>query len=427
MKKEKYIVVGSGPAGIGVSLGLEKDYLVLESENTVGGFSTTIEINGAIFDYGGHSFHTPHPEVKDMVFNSLEMFEQKRNAQCYSDGDFIPYPFQKNFKSLSNKLIVDECEQGLELLERNSENASNFEEFIEKRFGAGIAKHFMLPYNRKLWGRDLRRLAADWTNERVAAPAGTNEKFDTTGGLRKPLQSDTNVAYPAKGGFGEIFKALSRKLTNVQLNQRVVKIDPKSKTVVSMDGTIYGYDYLVSTLPVTEIVNIIEGLPIEMIKMTKKLDYLSLQLGLIVVNHAVDTDIQRIYSAEEIIPAHKTAINHNSSDYLRKLPKHGIMMEISEGPEKILSRSNIKQWISDSLIQLKLIKSTKEIDQIVLKHAKYAYPVPTHDRDEIVRKIQDWLNENCIYSVGRFGQWAYINSDEALARGLFLGKQLRTL
>jgi protoporphyrinogen oxidase len=45
--------------------------LVLEASNNLGGFSTSIEINGAVFDYGGHSFHTPHPEVKDLVFNSL--------------------------------------------------------------------------------------------------------------------------------------------------------------------------------------------------------------------------------------------------------------------------------------------------------------------------------------------------------------------
>ena len=28
-------------------------------------------------------------------------------------------------------------------------------------FGAGIARHFLLPYNRKLWKTDLREMSAD--------------------------------------------------------------------------------------------------------------------------------------------------------------------------------------------------------------------------------------------------------------------------
>jgi hypothetical protein len=49
-------------------------------------------IDGAVFDYGGHSFHSPHPEVRDIVFDALEMHEQRRNAQCFFRNEFIPYP-----------------------------------------------------------------------------------------------------------------------------------------------------------------------------------------------------------------------------------------------------------------------------------------------------------------------------------------------
>ena len=45
---------------------------ILESKNEAGGFSSTLSLNGAIFDYGGHSFHTPHPEIKDLVFTKTD-------------------------------------------------------------------------------------------------------------------------------------------------------------------------------------------------------------------------------------------------------------------------------------------------------------------------------------------------------------------
>jgi UDP-galactopyranose mutase len=419
----KAIIIGSGPTGIGAALGLENDCLVLEASNNLGGFSTSIEINGAVFDYGGHSFHTPHLEVKELVFNSLEMFEQQRDARCLSYGDIIPYPFQKSYKLLSNPEFVKECLDGMALTD-DGKGSANFEEFINRRFGPGISKHFMLPYNRKLWGRDLKRLASDWTGQRVAAPEGVKEKFDTQGGDRKPLQSDTKVAYPAKGGFGEIWNTLAKKINNIELNTRISKIDAKKKTLFSSDGKEYNYEHLVSTMPINILLGLIEGAPQHLINRAERLDNLSLKLGLVVINHPVDTEIQRIYSAEEHIPAHKTAVNHNSSDYLRSLPKHGIMMEISEGPEKILMRKDMQKWITDSLLEMKLIKSIDEVEKVVLHEAKYAYPVPTHDRDEIVAEIQAWLTEFKIYSVGRFGQWAYINSDESLHRGLITGRAI---
>ena len=65
----------------------------------------------------------------------------------------------------------------------------------------------MLPYNRKLWARDLKRISTEWTSQRVAAPKGTPERFLTSGGERKPLQSDSEVGYPPEGGYEEIYLA----------------------------------------------------------------------------------------------------------------------------------------------------------------------------------------------------------------------------
>jgi hypothetical protein len=58
-------------------------------------------LDGAVFDLGGHSFHTPHPEIRELVFDSLEMYEQKRDARCYTHGMMIPYPFQANFRHVA--------------------------------------------------------------------------------------------------------------------------------------------------------------------------------------------------------------------------------------------------------------------------------------------------------------------------------------
>ena len=52
--------------------------------------------------------------------------------------------------------ISDCCGDGImestsELGQSDGTEPRNFEEFIYKVWGAGIAKHFAIPYNRKLW------------------------------------------------------------------------------------------------------------------------------------------------------------------------------------------------------------------------------------------------------------------------------------
>jgi protoporphyrinogen oxidase len=422
MNKSDVIVLGAGAAGISAAIALGPETVVLERNRDIGGIAGSFEMEGAVFDVGGHSFHTPHPEVKELVFSALEMFEQKREARCYAYGSLTSYPFQKNFRELSNATVVEECAQGLRDV-TESTGATNFEEHLIMRFGRGIADHFLLPYNRKLWGRNLKRLSCDWVSQRVASPEGVTQKFALSGGNRKPLQSDTLVAYPARGGYGEIMRALARKVQKLRFGTKVVRVDPHRKKITTQNGEVFHWERLVSTLPVNELLKTIDQVPESLIQDAGRLEYLSLKLVLVVIGHPIDTDIQRIYAADPHLPAHKIVINHNSSPYLRSLPHHGITGEVSYSAEKGLV-PNIEERFLKSLIELKIIRNVSEVLKTVLLDVRYAYPVPTPDRHKIVARLKQWLREHEIYTAGRFGEWTYINADEAIYRGLKLGRAL---
>ena len=424
MEKITHLILGSGPAGIAAAIRLGKSAVIVDKNPFIGGQSASLEIGEAVFDIGGHSFHTPHPFVRDLVYNNIEMFEQVRKAYCYSYDSLIPYPFQKSFRAIQNPAVVAECAAGLDNLDPNAPEPDSFKTFINQRFGEGIAKHFMLPYNEKLWARDLTKLDAKWVGERVAAPEGIKEKFDLAGGQRKPLQGDTVVAYPAKGGFGEIFKKLSTLAHDIRLGVTIVKIDPQAKRAYTTTGEVYEYETLISTIPVNELYQLLTYKD-EMVNAgVQSLEYMSLKCVMIAVNHPVDTEIQRIYSADDDNPAHKTAINHNSSDWLRSRKHHGIMGEVSYSEFKHMKDPDVKQWFLDGLIKMNIIRSLDEVLDAKVVDVKYAYPVPTHNRPQIISNSKNFLAELDIHSVGRFGEWAYVNSDEALARGMILGEQL---
>jgi protoporphyrinogen oxidase len=330
---QRVVVIGAGPAGIGVGLALGDRAVVVEQAAEPGGLCRTLVRHGAVCDYGGHSFHTPHPAIRELVFSAVEMVEQRREARCATHGTMIPYPFQAHFAAIGVPEVVAECSAGLASATDGS-GAADFEEYLQRRFGPGIARHFLLPYNRKLWGGDLRRLAADWAPQRVAASAGTAERFAETGGHRRPLQADTTVAYPARGGFGEITSALALRLADLRLERTVVALSPEDRTLRLHDGTSLRWDRLVSTLPLDRLLALLPDAPAEHKAAAARLQALPLALVLVIVGHPVDTPIQRVYSAEPQYPAHKTALNHNSSASLRALPQHAIVAEVSSWPER---------------------------------------------------------------------------------------------
>jgi len=416
--KDQILVLGAGPAGIGAGIALGDRAVVLDNCPDLGGLCRTIVLDGAVFDWGGHSFHTPHAAIRDLVFGSLEMYEQTRDARCYVQGEMIPYPLQKNFPLLGNSAIRRECASGLR--QSNEGNgAANLEEYLGTRFGAGIARHFLLPYNRKLWGPDLKHLAVDWVEERVAGPKDDEDKLTSCSGKRIPLQSDSRVAYPARGGFGEIMRALAQRLRHLYLGQEVVHIDPLRRKLATACGDVFHWQQIISTLPIPQLLKTMDDVPPRIKEAVMQLKGLPLALVLVVIGHSVDTPVQRVYSSGPEIPAHKIVINHNSSPYLRSLPHHGILAEVSLASNQ--ADGDLQRQVIQGLQLLGLIRSADEVRTTRILRVPAAYPVPTTGRQAVVRQLKTWLAHRGIISIGRFGEWAYINSDEALNRGLDVG------
>ena len=423
---KRTVIIGGGPSGLAAAYALQGETVVLEKQSQVGGLCRSIKHGNGVFDIGGHSFHTPFPDVYELSKDVLEdgLYEQTRDARVHVGGALIPYPYQKHFDLINDQTVVQECAKGLREAAGEEHLADNFEDYILRRFGKGIAEHFMLPYNRKLWARDIAGISCEWTSERVAGAKGDSEKFSTTGGGRKPLQSDTSVAYPAKGGFEEISKGLARKVPKVHTDCAIVRLNPKKKEAYSVDGRTFPWDVLISTMPVPELLAIIDEAPADLIELAQGLEYMSLRVELLLVDRPIGA-IQRIYVADSEVPPHKIAFNHNSSQFLRERDCHAVMAEVSYSQQKPIDGDSVARKTSEFLVDMGIIGSPEWISWTSHVDVKYGYPVYTHKRPEILEAIKDWLESRDIHLLGRFGEWEYVNSDKCMMKGLKLGHSLR--
>ena len=425
MKRAHTLVIGAGPAGLSLAYHLQSDTLVLEKEDRVGGLCRSFHLHGGVFDIGGHSFHTPFPEVRALVTGIMDgrLHTFQRDARVYTYGTLIPSPFQKFFEQIPDPEVVGECRAGLQDANPSPE-ADDFEEYALRRFGHGVAKHFMLPYNRKLWGPNLKRISCEWTSERIAGAKGSKEEFKTIGGKRTPLQAETYLQYPNKGGVEEICKRLATHVPAIELNQEVARIDPQHKVAWTANGESYRWERLVSTMPLPELLRVIEGTPPELLELVERLDYLSLRVEFLLVGRQLLDVPQRIYVPDPEIPPHKIAFNHTSSAHLAELPRHAIMAEVSYSREKTIERETIAQRTVEALIEMGVLRSVNDVVWKGHVEVKYAYPVYTHERQDIVQEIRRYLEPFDIYTLGRFGGWEYINSDHCIWRGMRLARQL---
>jgi protoporphyrinogen oxidase len=122
------------------------------------------------------------------------------------------------------------------------------------------------------------------------------------------------------------------------------------------------------------------------------------------------------------MPGHKVVLNHTSSAWLRALPRHGIEVEIAGAADE--DDHELGRRTVAGLERIGLIAAADRVRRIEVRRLFYGYPVPTHGRSEAVSTVRAWLGARDIHLAGRFAEWAYINSDEALHRGLCLGEQL---
>lgn len=425
MDREDLLIVGAGPAGLALSYAWREGSRILEQAREVGGLCRTIEFGGGVFDIGGHSFHSPHPQVQALVEDLMagRWHTQRRDARVYFQGELIDYPFQRHFDQISDPAIVAECRRSLPRAGA-TDAPNNFEDWIVARFGEGIARHFMLPYNRKLWARDLRRMSCEWVNERIvggevsAGGAGVQN--------RRPLVEQSQVGYPAEGGFGEIFQAMAKHCGPIEFGQEVLHIDPLRRTAQTSSGEIWAWTRLVSTMPLPALLRTINGCPSDLIADAERLEFVSLKVLLILVAKPLGGQPQRVYLADPQVPAHKIAFNHTSSPHLRRRPAHAIICEISHSPEKPPGSDadiadSMVQWLADC----GLIDAREDVVETRIVDVEYGYPVYTPERAAIVEKARAYLAQFDIHTIGRLGGWDYVNSDACIRQGLDLAASLK--
>src|SRR5262249_905158 len=153
---------GAGLAGLSTAYHLKgRDSVVLEKAAGPGGLAGSRTAGPFVFDYTGHLLHLRDPAVIALIGELLagELPVHPRHAAIPRSGPLTPYPCQANPRGPPPRGGC-ECVHGFvrTMLAGDpppKDPDVSFRDWALATFGEGIAKHFMFPYNAKMWLRDL--------------------------------------------------------------------------------------------------------------------------------------------------------------------------------------------------------------------------------------------------------------------------------
>ncbi|HEX7635342.1 MAG TPA: FAD-dependent oxidoreductase, partial [Noviherbaspirillum sp.] len=359
----KTAIVGAGPTGLSAAYHLGHDAVLLERNTMVGGWCRSIRDNGFTFDHAGHIMFSNDPyvlELYDILLGS-NMHWQDREAWIYSKNVYTRYPFQGALHGLPPE-VIKECVMGaiearfgisgatvqtaakaydccadsgvalpgtkVAALEKRS--PANFEEFIYQVWGAGIAKHFAIPYNRKLWAVPLTEMETSWLGGRVPLP-NLEEIID--GALQpvaKPMGPNARFGYPRRGGFQALMSAFVPHIKGtIELNADVVQLSPRQHMLTLADGRRYQYEHLISTMPLPELVRVTgDEAPPEIRQAAQRLKHISVRCVNLGVARENITDKHWVYYPEDTI-FHRIFVQGNASPGCNPPGGFGFTCEIS--------------------------------------------------------------------------------------------------
>jgi len=160
------VILGAGLTGLSAAYHLKQPYEIFEKEQEIGGLCRSICRDGFTFDFTGHLLRFNDHRIKDLIEDVCRVpwVLHQRRASIYTHRTYLPYPFQAHLSGLPQK-VTCECLLGLLRAQQQAhvfQPARNFEDWVIKNFGPGIARHFLLPYNRKIWQADPSEMTPDW-------------------------------------------------------------------------------------------------------------------------------------------------------------------------------------------------------------------------------------------------------------------------
>ncbi len=438
-------ILGAGLTGLSTAYHLgDHPYRLVEREQEPGGLARSVDADGFVFDFTGHLLHLRDEGIKALVARLVpDGFERHaRRAFVFSKGVLTPYPFQANTYGLPAE-VVRECVEGFiqTLIEEarygktragagaqagatlsvagaaeEAGTSASFYDWVLRTFGAGIARHFMFPYNEKLWQRDLREVTSDWVAWSIPKPALRDVLQGALGRNETAFGYNPQFLYPRGDGIRALPKAFLPYVRPPELGKRAVAVDLARRAVRFADGETISYRTLVSTMPLPGLIAMAAPVPEALRDAASRLDYVSVCNANVGLEGAVVPDAHWIYFPEPALPFYRMGIPSNLSRGVVPPGTVALSFEASYRPGAAPGADFERNALAAAEAAGVVRGPYRRLTGRTL-HIQYGYVVFDEHRRRHLPALLDFLSAHGVISTGRYGAWEYSSMEDAIRHG----------
>ena len=427
----RIVVLGAGLTGLSAAyhlrkLGVAAD--VLERGAHPGGACRTTSIDGFHFDLTGHLLHLARPESEGLLREigvRRGFRSHRRRAGIALAGCVTPYPIQINTYRLPREIRRD-CLLGfIEARLGGSDpdaQQRNFLDWVLSRFGEGFARHFFIPYNRKLYCTDPAELTTEWVGRYVPRPDLADVVDGSFGLYRKRVGYNATFLYPRAGGIQLLADSIATALPPVRLSCAVRALRLGAKEAILDSGEVVPWDALVATVPLSHLaamtVDLASAGRVAAVSL-RAVAVVNLNLG---VRGPAPRREHWLYVPEERFPFYRVGIPSNHGA-VAPPGFHTLSVEVSL-PAGASPAAGLRDRCLEGLTELGLLRDPADVVTSDEVRIDPAYAIFDEARPRAVSALRDAYRAAGVVLAGRWAEWKYSTMEDALWDGAAAAKRL---
>jgi protoporphyrinogen oxidase len=418
-------ILGTGMAGFGAAHRLHGEGItpVLYDKNGYhGGHTASFRYDtGFLFDLGPHVSFTKDPRIQNLLAESVDQqYETVQiNLNNYWRGYWPKHPVQLHLHGLPTDVIVKVISDFVEVRQGPERPVNNYEDWLLSSFGRTFAELFPVPYTRKYHLTTPNNMSTDWLGPRIYRPS-LEEVLQ--GALSTPppyTHYVTHFRYPSNGGFVSYLRQFVPK-ASLKLNHELVSLDPRARELRFSNGSTAQYDELISSVPLPDLIRMIQGAPQDVVEASRRLACSSCVLVNVGVNRQDLSNAHMTYFYDEDICFTRVSFPHMLSP--RNVPPGmgSIQAEVYFSDKYKPLTGSPDAWIEPVIADLRRCGLLREDDRVVFSSAmliRHANIIFDLDRALALKTVHGYLDDLGIAYCGRYGDWGYMWTDESFKSG----------
>ena len=426
MAKPNVVVLGSGMGGFGAAYRLHTEGvmpMMYDKNSYYGGHTTSVQYEtGFIFDVGPHISFTKDPRIQDLYADSVAQRYESIEIKLtnYWQGHWPLHPVQLHLHGLPEETIVNVINDFVEERQAPERPVNNYADWLYASYGRTFAENFPMKYTRKYHTTPAENMSIDWLGPRMYRP-DLQEMLRGAISASAPAHAHyvTNFRYPSDGGFNRYLKKFL-PMGNLHLNHELVSIDPRTRQLTFSNGVVAPYDLLVSSVPLPDLIRMIQGAPADVVDAARRLACSTCILVNIGVDREDITDAHMTYFYDEDICFTRLGFPHLLSSRNAPPGTGSIQAEVYFSDKYKPFSGAPEDWIEPVIRDLRKCGLLRDSDTILSRKAmflKYANIIFDLERADALKKVQDYLDDLGIARCGRYGEWGYLWTDDAFKSG----------